>query len=111
MYKGGEKIMQSAMTKSVVRDIKNSLGRFISIAAIIALGVSLFSGLKVSQRTMINTADEYFEKNNFYDYKIVSTLGFDEESVYDFVKNDSIIEPKAHIQLISVFLLKMGQTQ
>ena len=50
----GGKNMKSKMWKSTFREIKQSFGRFMAIFAITALGVSLFSGLKVLQPAMIN---------------------------------------------------------
>ena len=76
--------MKSEMWKSTLREIKQSLGRFVAILAIVALGVSFFSGLKVSKTAMVKTTDKYLQENNFYDYRILSTLGFEQEDV-DFL--------------------------
>ena len=76
--------MKSKMWKSTFREIKQSFGRFMAIFAITALGVSLFSGLKVLQPAMVKTANEYFEKKVFYDYRLMSDLGYEQEDV-DFL--------------------------
>ncbi len=55
---------------------QNSLGRYLAILAIVALGVGFFSGIKVTREAMIKTADEYLADHDFFDYKVVSTLGF-----------------------------------
>lgn len=73
--------MKSNMWKSTFREIKQSFGRFMAIFAIIALGVSLFSGLKVLQPAMVKTTDTYLKEQQFYNYRLVSTLGFEEEDV------------------------------
>ena len=52
-----------------------------AIFAIIALGVSLFSGLKVLQPAMVKTTNTYLKEKQFYNYRLVSTLGFEEEDV------------------------------
>ena len=49
--------MGSKLWKSTFREIKQSFGRFMAIFAITALGVSLFSGLKVIQPAMVKTTD------------------------------------------------------
>ncbi len=54
------------------QEIKNSLGRYLAILAIIALGVGFFSGIKVTREAMIKTADEYLADRDFFDYKVVS---------------------------------------
>ncbi len=73
--------MKSNMWKSTVREIKQSFGRFMAIFAIVALGVSLFSGLKIIQPAMITTTNEYLKEKGFYNYRILSTLGFEQEDV------------------------------
>ena len=73
--------MKSNMWKSTFREIKQSFGRFMAIFAIIALGVSLFSGLKVLQSAMVKTTDGYLKEKQFYNYRLVSTMGFEEEDV------------------------------
>lgn len=76
--KGNE---NSTMWKSTFREIKQSLGRFCAILAIVALGVSLFGGLKVTRASMVKTLQKYLEETAFYDYRIVSTVGYDQEAV------------------------------
>ena len=67
--------------KSTLREIKNSLGRYLAIMAIVALGVGFFAGLKVTKEDMIATADEYIKEHDLFDFEMFSTLGFDDESV------------------------------
>lgn len=62
---------------SLMRTIKNSLGRFLAIFAIIALGVGLFGGLRVCAPSMKKTADKFYAENDFYDFRLVSTVGFE----------------------------------
>lgn len=73
--------MCSAFSKTTLREIKNSLGRYLAILAIIALGVGFFSGLKVSQSAMVKTGDKYTGEYNLFDYRLISTLGFSKEDV------------------------------
>lgn len=78
------------LQRTTIREIKNSLGRYIAILAIIALGVGFFSGLKVTKTAMIDTADDYISKSNLFDYKLISTLGFDSEAVNSFKHLDGV---------------------
>ena len=73
--------MKSKIWKSTFREIKQSFGRFMAIFAITALGVSLFSGLKVIQPAMVKTTDEYFKEKEFYNYRVLSNLGFEQEDL------------------------------
>ena len=69
------------LKKSTFREIRSSLGRYIAILAIVALGVGFFSGLKVTQEAMVKTTDKYLDAHNMFDYKLVSTLGFEDQDI------------------------------
>ncbi len=58
-----------------------SLGRYLAIMAIVALGVGLFAGLKITKTVMVGSADAFWQAQQLYDYRLVSTLGFEEEDV------------------------------
>lgn len=73
--------MKSMMKKTTVREIKNSLGRYLAILAIVALGVGFFAGLKVSRSAMVETGNEYWNSNYFYDFQLLSSIGFEQEDV------------------------------
>lgn len=72
---------KAALRKDILRDIRKSLGRFLSILVIIALGVAFFSGLKIAPEDMKMTADKYYDDYNLMDVRIVSTLGLTEEDL------------------------------
>ena len=74
--------MRSMIWKSTFREIKESLGRFLAILAIVALGVGFFAGLKVTQPAMLKTAQRYFDKTALYDYRLISTVGFSEDEYF-----------------------------
>ncbi len=76
--------MRSAMWKTIVREIKNTLGRYLAIMAIVALGVGFFVGLKITRPVMIVTVADFLEEQHFYDYRLVSTLGFTDEDLREF---------------------------
>lgn len=82
--------MKSNMWKSTLREIKQSFGRFLAIFAITALGVSLFSGLKVIRPAMVETTEQYFEEKQFYDYRLLSTMGFQAEEVSFLAEQDGV---------------------
>ncbi|MGN1344460.1 MAG: FtsX-like permease family protein, partial [Traorella sp.] len=65
----------------ILREIRKSIGRFISIFAIVAIGVAFFAGIKASSPLMKETADEYFDEYNLQDIQIYSTLGFVDEDI------------------------------
>ncbi|MEF9968815.1 MAG: hypothetical protein RR766_09895, partial [Longicatena sp.] len=67
--------MKKALNKDFIRDILSSKGRFISIVAIVALGVAFFTGVKSSPIVMKNSSDKYYDDYNLMDVKLLSTLG------------------------------------
>lgn len=73
--------MKSNMWKSTIREIRQSLGRYMAIVAIIALGVSFFAGLTITQPEMVETTNHYYKEKQFYDYRVLSTLGLEQEEV------------------------------
>lgn len=73
--------MKTALTKSAFRTIRSGLSRFLAIFAITALGVGFFAGLKTCKPAMLRTAKDYLETACFYDYRLISTIGFTEEEI------------------------------
>ncbi|MBQ1489882.1 MAG: FtsX-like permease family protein [Eubacterium sp.] len=69
------------LKRTTLREIRNSLGRYLAILAIVALGVGFFAGLKVTKESMIRTADSYYAEYGLFDEQLISTLGYDDDSV------------------------------
>lgn len=67
--------------KNILRNIKGSLNRFLSILFIVALGSGFMAGLAAASPDMYDTADEYLNDCAFYDLDIKSTLGFTNDDV------------------------------
>lgn len=65
----------SAWRKNNLRQLTHSLGRYLAILAIVALGVGFFTGLKVARPAMLLTGDRYLHETDLYDYRLISTLG------------------------------------
>ncbi len=73
--------MNKTLLKDVLRQIKATKNRFISIMIIVALGTGFFAGLKASSPDMISVAQEYYNETNLMDIEILSTMGFEEEDI------------------------------
>ena len=52
-------VLVRAFTKGVVRSVRGSLGRFLAILVIVALGCGFFAGLRMSGTDMRTAADAY----------------------------------------------------
>ncbi|MPM89724.1 hypothetical protein SDC9_136836 [bioreactor metagenome] len=76
--------------KNQWREVWKTFGRFLSILAIVALGVGTFSGLKVTQDAMVDTADQYFRQYAMFDEKLISTMGLEKEDPAVFAAIDGV---------------------
>lgn len=82
--------MKNALFKDTIREIKKTFGRFISIFGIVLVGVAFFVGVKASAPYMKRSADAYFDRENLFDLKIYSPVGFSDEDVEDVGNTDGI---------------------
>jgi len=69
------------MWKDIIREIWKSKARFLSIFAIILMGVAFFAGLIATGPVMRETADQYFSENDLMDIQVQSTLGLADEDM------------------------------
>lgn len=74
------------MKKNVLRkeffvEIRKTLGRFISIFFIVALGVAFYSGIRASEPDMRYSGDAFFDRTNLEDIKVMGSMGLTEEDV------------------------------
>ena len=67
--------MNAELRKILLRSIRGTLGRFLAILAIVALGVGFYAGLKSSQPDMLRSADDYMRRQRMYDFQLMSSLG------------------------------------
>ncbi|MDE6657137.1 MAG: ABC transporter permease, partial [Oscillospiraceae bacterium] len=79
-----------AMRKTTLREIKGSFGRFFAILAIIALGVGFFTGVRITTPAMVNTVNNFWQDYQLYDYRLLSTLGWEEQDVQEFQKQSDV---------------------
>ncbi|MGN0311679.1 MAG: ABC transporter permease, partial [Lachnospiraceae bacterium] len=98
--------MNRAYRKNIRRTIGKSKGRFFAIMAIIALGVGFFAGLKVTKPGMIQTADTYLRDHKFYDFRVLSTYGFDEDEVSSMREEKQVLAAEG---AVSEDFLYMGE--
>ena len=85
------------MNKKIIRkdffmEIRRSLGRFLSIFFIVAIGVAFFSGIRSSEPDMRISGDSYFDKQKLMDIKVVSTLGLTDDDVDALLKLKGVEE-------------------
>ena len=64
--------MKLSIFKDIIRQIKNTRYRYLSIVAIVALGVLFFVGINAASPDMRITADDYLSNQNMYDFNLIS---------------------------------------
>jgi len=97
-------MVMSPYVKTIIRSIKMTLPRFIAIFAIIALGVGFFAGLKVTTPSFVLTGDKYVNDYAFYDFKLLSTIGFTDEDIEEIAKRTSCVVEGAYSADCSAYL-------
>lgn len=106
--------MKKTFLKNLLRDIKSTFSRFLSIIIIIAVGVAFYAGVRATSPDMKKSGELYFSKNNLMDFKIISTLGLTKDDLDEInkvkgVKNaegtyslDAIIEKNKHSLVMNI---------
>lgn len=92
-----EGMKNSMIWRNTLREIKGSLGRFLAIFAIVALGVGLFAGLKIVKADFLEAMTKYYKDLSFYDYRILGSLGFSDEQVAFFAAQKDVIAAEGAI--------------
>lgn len=83
---------RNAMSRNLLRSIKNSLGRYIAIAMIIALGAGIFVGLRMTKADMVATGQKYTDAQNMFDLRLVCSYGWSDEQLEAVKKMDGIVD-------------------
>ncbi|WP_303234023.1 FtsX-like permease family protein [Holdemanella biformis] len=95
--------MPATYLKDIFREIKISLGRFLSILCIVAIGVAFFAGIKASAPDMKNSADTYFDKYNVQDIQVYSTISLTKKDVAAIkkIKGVKSVQPSFSMDTLS----------
>lgn len=72
---------KQALRKDFYMEIRRSIGRFLSIFFIVAIGCAFFSGIRASEPDMRYSGDAYFDSKELMDIQVISTLGLTEDDV------------------------------
>ena len=73
--------VSKAYFKDIGRSIQKGWKRLFSILIITALGVTMLTGLYAACTDMYYSADRFFDRQNLFDIRIMSTLGLTQEDV------------------------------
>ena len=82
--------MKKAQRTDLIRAIRKSKGRFLSLLFIVALGTAFFTGVRSAEPDMIASADKYYDESNLMDVRILGTLGLTEDDVAAIADTEGI---------------------
>lgn len=80
----------TAFIKDILREIKNTTGRFVSLFVITALGAASIVGIQATSIDMRDTADRMYKSSMLYDIQIKSTIGFDDDDIAALRASDGV---------------------
>ena len=82
--------MSKSYIKDILRTTQKGWKRFLSILLITALGVGMMTGLYAATLDMYYSADTYFDQQNLFDIRILSTMGLTQEDVDSLALIDGV---------------------
>lgn len=94
---------KSAMGANLRQSIRKSFGRYIAIVAIIALGSALFMGLLMTKSDMVATGQQYMDRQNMFDLRLMNSYGWTEKYVEQIGQMEGVedAEGVAYLDLIA----------
>ena len=82
--------MKKTYFKNVLKLISDNPRRFLALICIVAIGVAFYAGVRAASPDMQLTVQDYFEKSNVYDFRLVSMTGFSESDVEEIKKREGV---------------------
>ena len=90
---------KNMMRRNLVTTIRRSLGRYIAIVSIIALGAGLFTGLRVTKVDMVATVQRYTDRQNMFDLQVMNSYGWTDDDVFALSQTEGIADLEGTISL------------
>ena len=100
---------KNMMRRNLSQTIRHSIGRYIAIVAIIALGAGLFTGLRVTKVDMVATVQSYTDRQNMFDVQVMNSYGWTDDDVFELSKTEGIADCEGTISLD--VLVHMGDNE
>lgn len=82
--------MNALTLKNLLREIKRTFTKFLSIFAICALGVAFFAGIRATGPDMKEAGDRLYNTYNLSDISVISTSGLTAENIRDLEKIEGV---------------------
>ncbi len=100
---------KNMMRRNLSQTIRHSLGRYIAIVAIIALGAGLFCGLRVTKVDMVATVQQYTDEQNMFDLQVMNSYGWTDDDVFRLSQVEGIADVEGSISLDA--LIHLGDNE
>ena len=88
---------RNVMLRNLLRSIRGSIGRYIAIVAIIALGAGMFVGLLTTKSDMVATAQKYVDGQNMFHLNLLNTYGWTDKELDAISQMDGIRDAQGNI--------------
>ena len=94
---------RNAMRANLRQSIFKSLGRYIAIAMIIALGAGIFVGLRMTKADMVATGQKYMDEQNMFDLRLVTDYGWGREQLERIAQLEGVVDAEGqfYVDLIA----------
>ena len=93
---------RNAMRKNLQQSILKSLGRYLAIVMIIALGASMFVGLLMTKSDMVATGQKYMDEQNMFDLRLISPYGWDKAHAAQIARLETVADAEGILYLDAV---------
>ena len=82
--------VQKSYRKNILREMKSSISRVVSLFGIVALGVMMLTGLMCIAPDMRSAAQKYYVQQNVFDLRVLSTLGLSQSDISAIAAVDGV---------------------
>lgn len=89
--------MNALTLKNLLREIKRTFTKFLSIFAICALGVAFFAGIRATSPDMKEAGDRLYNTYNLSDISVISTSGLTADNIRDLESIEGIQAVRASL--------------
>ena len=89
--------MNALTLKNLLREIKRTFTKFLSIFAICALGVAFFAGIRATSPDMKEAGDRLYNTYNLSDISVISTSGLTADNIRDLESIEGIQAARASL--------------
>lgn len=81
---------KNAMRRNLRQSIIKSMGRYLAITLIIALGAGLFVGLLMTKSDMVATGQTFMDQQDMFDLRMIGNYGWTDKYVQKFSKLEGV---------------------